>query len=263
MNIVLDRKAVFMAGKTRHILMELKGHLPFTAIGCLLGIVFMLTFRRAGISGSHSLFSFFHPLHVLLSAIVSSSMIQLHSIKRSFLMVLVIGFLSAVGTATLSDIVMPHIGARVLGLDIPGESQIHSAGHANETNGSLEHDIKGHHKMHLGFIEEWYLVNPAAIIGIIIGFLRPHTKFPHAGHILISTWATVSYLLMDIGSTMTISVALEVFSVLFLSVLIPCVISDIIFPLLFVRPDVDMAGPCPEHILHSHEHILKAKENKK
>ena len=250
-----------MSGKTRHILMELKGHSPFTAMGCLLGIIFMLVFRSAGISGSHSLFSVFHPFHVLLSAIVSASMIQLHSIQRSFVAVLVIAYLSAVGTATLSDIVMPHIGARVLGLDIPSESEIHSMGHSEEANGSLEHDIKGRHKMHLGFIEEWYLVNPAAIIGIIIGFLRPHTKFPHAGHILISTWATVSYLLMDIGSTMTISVAMEVFAVLFLSVLIPCVLSDIVFPLLFVRPDVDMAGPCPDHILHSHEHIHKEKEN--
>jgi hypothetical protein len=251
-----------MAGKFRHILVELKGHSPFTALGTILGICFMLLFRNASGSGVHTLFATFHPLHVLLSAVVSSSMFRLHGLKKNFLLVFIVAYLSSVGTATLSDIVIPHIGTNLLGLDVPSESDVHTAlesGGKKETS-AIEMDEHGRHKIHLGFIHEWYLVNPAAILGIIIGFLLPHTKFPHAGHILISTWASASYLLMDIESKMNISAALGVLATLFLAVLIPCVMSDIVFPLLFVKSDVEMTGPCPEHSLHSHPHTHGDKE---
>ena len=246
-----------MSGKTKHILFELKGHLPFTALGTVLGIVFMLMFRTAGVSGSHILFLTFHPIHVLLSAIVSSSMFRLHTLKKSFLLVLAVAYLSSVGTATLSDIIIPYFGTELLGLDIPSEAEIHHIQEPNSSNFKTGGQTNEHieHKIHLGFIEEWYLVNPAALLGILIGFVFPHTKIPHAGHILISTWASAAYLLMDIASKMTVSSALGVVVTLFLAVLIPCVISDIIFPLLFVRSDVEMAGPCPDHVAHSHPHI--------
>jgi len=253
-----------MAGKMKHILFELKGHLPFTALGTVLGIVFMLMFRTAGVSGSHILFSTFHPIHVLLSAIVSSSMFKLHTMKKGFLLVLAVAYLSSVGTATLSDIVIPYFGTELLGLDIPSEAEVHRPLQSDDSNSldSVENHEHAEHKIHLAFIEEWYLVNPAALLGILIGFVFPHTKIPHAGHILISTWASASYLLMDIAAKMNVSEALGVVATLFLSVLIPCVISDIIFPLLFVRSDVEICGNCPDHILHSHPHILSEREKK-
>jgi hypothetical protein len=241
-----------MAGKFKHILLELKGHLPFTALGTVLGIVFMLLFKTFSDSGGHALFMIFHPLHVVLSAIVSASILALHGGRKNFIFILIISYLAAVGTATVSDIVMPHIGASLLGLDIPSEGETHHIGHAEGT--VAEGDTHAEHGMHLGFIKEWYLVNPAAIFGILIGYFLPHTKFPHAGHIFISTWASLAYLLMRVYSEINIFSVMEMFVILFLSVWIPCVTSDIIFPLLFVRPDVELAGVCPVHKLHSHPH---------
>jgi hypothetical protein len=108
--------------------------------------------------------------------------------------------------------------------------------------------------MHLGFIEEWYIVNPAAFAGIFIAFFLPRTKFPHAFHVLISTWASSSYLLMSSESGFTFWVALAAFTTLFLATWIPCCVSDIVFPLLFVKSDVRMNGACRLHSHHSHPH---------
>jgi hypothetical protein len=241
-----------MAGKVKHILIELKGHLPFTAFGAVLGISFMLFFRNVGESGAHILFSIFHPGHVILSAIVTTSMFRIHAFRKHFITILIIGYLGSVGIATISDIIMPEIGSRLLGLDIPAHTELHHEHSDNDEQGhnSHEHD----EGIHLGFIKEWYLVNPAALIGILIGYFLPHTKFPHSGHILVSTWASSAYLLMRVYAEIDFTAMIEIFVILLLSVWIPCCVSDIVFPLLFVKSDVELAGPCPEHRLHSHSH---------
>jgi hypothetical protein len=93
----------------------------------------------------------------------------------------------------------------------------------------------------LGFIEDWYLVNPAALLGIIIAFLWPSTKFPHAGHVLVSTWASSFHVLMNTQRELSPVMLAGVFVVLFIAVWLPCCISDIVFPLLFVNSDVDLS----------------------
>ncbi len=240
-------------GKLRHILVELRGHIPFTAFGALLGILFMMGFRYLGAGGGTALFRVFHPAHVVLSAMVTASMFRLHA-KRGVLVVLVVGYLGSVGIATLSDIIIPHIGASVLGLDIPTHSQIHSA---VDAAADAPTDAEHHHdrqKLHLGFIEEWYLVNPAALIGILIALFYPRTKFSHSGHVLISTWASSSYLLMSLRADLSVGVVAGIALTLFIATWVPCCISDIVFPLLFVEPDLSLAGACPDHRLHSHPH---------
>lgn len=252
--------------KAKHILAELKGHAPFTFFGALLGIIFMLLFRSVGGIGSHTLFAVFHPSHVVLSAMVTASMFKLHAAKRRFVLVLVVGYFGSVGIATLSDIVIPHIGTELLGLDVPTHAELHE--HAttstnNETTtGAHEHNEYAHkeqiehheRKIHLGFIEEWYIVNPAALLGILIAYFLPRTKFPHSGHVLVSTWASSSYLLMNIQSEITVAAAVGIFVILFVAIWVPCCISDIVFPLLFVEPDLVLAEECRYHRLHSHAH---------
>ena len=241
-----------MAGKIKHIFVELKGHLPFTAFGAVLGIVFMLLFRKISDSGAHTLFAIFHPVHVILSAIVTTSMFRLHSFKKHFITIIIIGYVGSVGIATLSDIVMPHIGSAIFGLDIPTHEELHLEQAESDDPAVQNHEHE--EGIHFGFIEEWYLVNPAALLGILIGYFLPHTKFPHSAHILISTWASAAYLLMRIYTEINLVATMEIFIILFLSVWIPCVFSDIIFPLIFVKPDVELAGPCPVHRFHSHPH---------
>ncbi len=254
--------------KGLHILAELKGHAPFTLLGAFLGIAFMLLFRNSPEKNTHLLFAFFHPLHVVLSAMVTASMFELHIVKRKILIILIIAYIGSIGTATVSDIVMPHIGAELFGLDIPTEAQIH--GHSDSGSSATDvHESDGrpqHHKhskrMHFGFIEEWYLVNPAAFLGILIAWFLPRTKIPHSLHILISTWASSAYLLMTFGENASMAAILSFFVILFLSVWLPCCFSDIVFPLLFVKPDIELIVPCPVHGRHSHPHTHAHNENK-
>jgi hypothetical protein len=222
----------------KEITFELKEHVPFTALGALSGVIFMLVFRNTGKSASHILFAIFHPSHVILSAMVTAAMFKLHRKQTKFWIVLIVGYVGSVGTATLSDSIMPYFGEKVLGLHIPAHSELH---HVNKTEtGETENhhdsvsDENHNHlaEVHLGFIEEWYLVNPAAIIGILIAWRSPKTKFPHAAHILISTWASSAHVLMTAQSKITFAIAMSMLLVLFLSVWLPCCFSDIIFPLI-------------------------------
>lgn len=252
--------------KGLHILAELKGHAPFTLLGAFFGIAFMLLFRNISEKNTHTLFAFFHPLHVVLSAMVTASMFELHIVKRKILLIFIIAYIGSIGTATVSDIIMPHIGAELFSLDIPTEAQIHRHSDSesftadnNELSGQTQHPEHSR-RMHFGFIEEWYLVNPAAFLGIFIAWFLPRTKIPHSLHILISTWASSAYLLMIFGNSASMAAILSFFVILFLSVWLPCCFSDIVFPLLFVRPDLEIAGVCPVHDRHSHPHIHKESE---
>lgn len=247
--------------KTKHILLELKGHAPFTLFGAALGIVFMLVFRNISGASRHTLFAVFHPTHVVLSAIVTASMFRLHTVKRHFVLVLAVGYFGSVGIATLSDIIIPHIGTELLGLNIPRHSRLHegetTSPDKEHTTEADEHKRDEKHGLHFGFIEEWYIVNPAALLGILIAYFLPRTKFPHAAHVLVSTWASSSYLLMNMQSEMTIGVLCGALVTLFLAVWLPCCFSDIVFPMLFVKSDIQLAGSCLDHAHHSHAHLEK------
>ena len=247
--------------KARHIAAELKGHAPFTAFGAVAGILFMFIFRNLDKPSPNVLFSIFHPGHVVLSAMVTASMFGIHRKGKNLLLILVVGYVGSIGIATISDSVIPFLGESVLGVSVPGHGVVHKH-HGFDThehgNGPSDHIhpsllLK---KIHFGFIEDWYIVNPAAILGIMIAFLIPRTKFPHAGHILISTWASSSHILMNMAEGITVVTMVGLFIVLFIAIWVPCCISDIIFPLLFVKSDLKLSEKCPctDHAIHSHPH---------
>ena len=200
--------------------------------GALTGIVLMLVFRNLQQDISHRMFYVFHPAHVVLSAMVTASVFELHTKKRKFITVLLVGFFGSLGVATLSDSLIPYIGELLLG------THVHV--HAHEHTSFAEH-------AHIGFIEGWQIVIPAAIAGVLIAYFRPKTKFPHAGHVLLSTWASSFHMLMAIGGQLSVLRAVGSFGFLFLAVWLPCCFSDIVFPLLFVKSSDDLS-----HIHHHH-----------
>jgi hypothetical protein len=229
----MHRKAVI-------VLEELRAHAPFTLFGSLTGIVMMLLFRNLAETTSYRLFYVFHPMHVVLSAIVAGSIFRLHERGRSTLVVLIVGYCASVGTATLSNSVIPFFGESILGVALPTESEVHGdpTGESSQAAGQDSPDaVPQPHRpqIHLGFIEEWYIVNPAALLGLLIGNFLPRTKFPHAGHILIATWASAAHIMMNTHSAITPLIVVGAFCVLFIAVWVPCCSSDIIVPLLFVR----------------------------
>ena len=193
---------------------ELKEHVPFTVIGAISGIALVFFFHKLPFSIAHNVFYVLHPIHVLLSALATASMYKLHKCPTtrkscSLGLLLLIGYLGSIGIATLSDSVIPYLAESLL--DMPRR------------------------QIHLGFIEKWWLINPLAIIGVVIAYFKPSTKFPHAGHVLWSTWASVFHIIMAMnGGLNGLSYIIMLFF-LFIAVWIPCCVSDIVFPLLFVN----------------------------
>jgi hypothetical protein len=233
------------------VLDELKNHAPFTLFGAVTGIALMLVFRDLPQQTTYRLFYVFHPTHVALSAIVTASLFRLHEKTKGFAVVLLVGYIGSIGTATLSDCIIPYFGESILGVAVPTEAAVHGnhASEASLTSGQSGTDATlpdGTPKLHLGFIEEWQIVNPAALLGIFIAFFLPRTKLPHAGHILISTWASAAHIMMNTHGSVTALTVVGMFIVLFIAVWFPCCFSDIVFPMLVV-------GRAPEHA-HNHHH---------
>ncbi len=199
----------------KHIYEELKHHAPFTFFGCITGVVIMFIFQKIPSSVSYNIFYILHPFHVVLSAIATASMYELHKCSKdkrqcNIWILLVIGYVGSIGIATLSDSIIPFVGEILLGLPNRG--------------------------IHIGFIEAWWLVNPLAVIGVAIAYFRPSTKFPHTGHVLLSTWASLFHIILALGQSIEWYVYIAIFVFIFLAVWLPCCLSDIIFPLLFVKP---------------------------
>lgn len=192
------------------ILHELKEHTPFTFIGAITGILLFFVFRNLEHETIHNIFYILHPAHVFLSAIVTASIYKLNAKKFNLIHFILIGYFGSIGIATLSDSLIPYIGEYLLGF---------------------------RPEVHIGFIEEFLKVNIAAILGIAFSYFYTKTKLPHFGHVLISTWASLFHVLMAIASPISGLMYFVIFIFLFLSVWLPCCLSDIIFPMLFVRHD--------------------------
>lgn len=198
----------------RKILFELKNHAPFTVLGAVTGIILLIPLHKLPTKISYNIFYTLHPLHVLLSALVTASMYNIHRGKSfrekcNLWALLIIGYLGSIGIATLSDSIIPYLGEVLLNMP--------------------------NREIHIGFIEEFWLVNSLALIGIATAYFRPRTKFPHAGHVLISTWASLFHIIMAKPKTLNLTSSIAIFLFLFIAVWLPCCVSDIVFPLLFVR----------------------------
>ncbi len=205
----------------RRIASELKHHVPFTASGAATGIILMVIIAFTDAlpqvsQSSYTVFYILHPAHIALSALVTTAIYKKYG-GSSIWKVILIGYFGSIGIATLSDSVIPYLGETLLGLENRG--------------------------IHIGFIEEPLLTNPAAFLGIAIGYRKPTTKFPHAGHVLISTWASLFHIVMALGETVNWIIFPTIFAFLFLAVWLPCCTSDIVFPLLFVKEKLPHQHP--------------------
>ena len=205
-----------MQNVLKQILEELREHAPFTVGGAATGILIMLIFRDVPHKVSYNMFYIFHPMHVILSALVTASMYEMHKCRVdrrqcNLWILLAIGYIGSIGIATLSDSLIPYAGETLLRMP--------------------------RREMHIGFIEKWYVITPLAFVGIAIAYFRPSTKFPHYGHVLLSTWASLFHVIMAKGDGMNWLSYIVIFLFLFIAVWLPCCISDIVFPLLFVKPE--------------------------
>jgi len=204
----------------KRIAVELGRHVPFTVLGAVSGIIIMaiVVFTNVASGISEAIFYTLHPAHVVLSALVTTAMYKRYGEGKLWAAIL-IGYTGSIGIATLSDVVIPYLGGALLHIPM----QFHAP--FIETT-----------KMPFIGIAKWQLVNSAAALGIAIGYLRTTTKFPHAGHVLLSTWASL-FDFTAFGVANWIPLLPFVFLFLFLAVWLPCCLSDIVYPLFFLRTD--------------------------
>jgi hypothetical protein len=172
--------------------------------------------------GAHlflSLFHFAHPAHILFSAAATTAMFLIWQGGR-ILTAALLGLIGSLGICSISDILIPWVGGALLG--------------------TSPH-------LHLCIVEHPLYEVPAAVIGVLAGTLASRwmwrsTFFSHSGHILISTLATVFYLLPSVAdayrggyAVLAPGLAIGVLATVVLAVMLPCCVSDVVFPLLFVR----------------------------
>lgn len=197
-------------GMAKRIALELARHAPFTALGAVTGIVLMVIIVLTKIPAAVSEVAFYvlHPAHIFFSAIVTTAMYRRYKPGKLWAAVL-IGYTGSVGIATISDSIIPYLGAESFRVQI---------------------------SLHIGFIEKWWFINPVAFLGIAIGYLRPVTRVPHALHVLLSTYASLAYF-TAFGIAEWLPLLHFVFIFLFLAVWLPCCFSDIVYPLLFLKAE--------------------------
>lgn len=202
---------------------ELMHHLPYATFSVALGMVILslldytsgisslgMVSRKAACSGYHMLFHSFHFLHILFAA--SGTIITFSRFSRSFSKALIVGIVSPVIFCMLSDVLLPYLAGRLMGVDM---------------------------ELHICFHRELQNVIPFLAVGVFNGLvLRQHhsgmlpvfSLGSHIAHILISSLAGLFYMVShgfyDWYPHMGI-----VFLFLVVAVVIPCTLSDVLVPM--------------------------------
>ncbi|UCF79675.1 MAG: hypothetical protein JSW03_05395 [Candidatus Eiseniibacteriota bacterium] len=160
------------------------------------------------------LFHVFHPVHILFSAIATTAMFW--RFDRKLFKAVAIGLLGSLGVCGVSDILIPFVGGMLSGREM---------------------------HLHLCVVEHASLVLPFAALGVVVGIIaarvlteRRSTVFSHSSHVLVSTMASLLYL-VSFGFTNWMESILAVLAIVVIAVLIPCCTSDIVFPLLVASPE--------------------------
>lgn len=194
-----------MENKIKQIFFELKQHVPFTALATIIAILITLSilyFLKKTIS--KDIFHLFHFLHIIASAMVTAGIF--YKYKSQLISALVVGILGAIIIGSLSDVIFPYFGWIFLNLDI---------------------------HFHLPLIEETIPVLFSALIGGLAGILTRTTKYPHFIHVFLSVFASLFYLLV-FSLVFSLSYFIATFFIVFGAVIIPCCLSDIVFPFFFL-----------------------------
>lgn len=190
--------------KTKKIVEEFKHHIPFTFLATFLAFALvgsLIWYYGNGIVPQiKSLFFIFHPAHILASSIVSSALF--YKYKKRFFLAILVGVFGAIIIGSLSDIILPYLGGEIFGF---GTS------------------------FHLEVLESPLLIFGFSLVGSLLGIRFGISRLPHFLHVFLSIFASLFYLIgfSSFGGVLDFLVAGVI---VFFSVLIPCCLSDIVFP---------------------------------
>ena len=227
------------------LLVELREHAPFSVTAVAMGLIVAgaICVLGSGLQeaataatehdhGDHEhgpvfaqlFFHLFHPAHMLFSAAATTAMFMRY--ERKPIKAVIVGLIGAIGVCGISDIVMPHVSVTILGVHTP---------------------------WHICVIEHPGLVIPFAGVGVVLGVATAgsvvrSTLISHSLHVLASTMASIFYMVGPLGLIAWIDDLGQIFMFVILAVMIPCCVSDIIFPMLMTR-----AGRT-EYAAEGHQH---------
>ena len=188
--------------KTKEILIELKEYIPFTLLATILAVIISLTFYKTKLP--ETLFELIHPLHIGVSAIVTAGIF--YKYKKSILPAILVAITGSIIIGSLSDVIFPYLGGLIFNLNT---------------------------SFHLPVLENPLLILSVSLIGGVIGLKTKITELPHFIHVFLSVFGSLFYILTF--STINLTSLLISIGIVFVAVLIPCCISDIIYPLLFIK----------------------------
>lgn len=186
--------------------LELRHHLPFTVAVTVVTAVAASAAVRAwpGIAASHLSFEGAHLTHVFVSAIATTAVASRQ--RASVALAAGLGIVGSIGFCTLSDVVLPYAGALLFRAPVSLDVEL------------LEAPLK---------------VVLAAVVGAAGGFvhMRRLSVYSHSAHVLVSSLASVLYLHTHAeGAWLDWGHAPAMAAVLFVSVFLPCCMSDLVMP---------------------------------
>jgi hypothetical protein len=194
-----------MKKRIKELFHELKHHAPFTITATILAIAIVLILKYTiNKSFDKEAFEILHPLHVIASSIVSAGIF--YKYKQKIIPAIFVGIISSIVIGSLSDIILPFLISGVFNL---------------------------HPHFHLPIIEKPLMILGAALLGGTIGAITKKTKIPHLLHVGLSVFASLFYLLA-FSQTQSILGFFLAIIIIFISVIIPCCISDILLPFFFL-----------------------------
>ncbi len=187
-----------------NILHELKEHIPFTIAATLASITLMsfLLIKENMIQYAVSAFEIFHPAHIFFSSIVSAAIF--YNYKKKIFPSIISGVLIAVVIGSVSDVIFPYFGSLLFNIPI---------------------------SFHLPALDTPLLIFGVAVLGSTAGVVIRRTKFPHFIHVLLSLFASLLYI-FSYSTNFSLITLFFIFIITTISVVIPCCLSDIVFPLL-------------------------------
>ena len=189
------------------IIRELEEHWPLALVASLIAaaIVILISSFGGALDLVKNMFEIFHPAHVLVSAAATSAIY--YKYRKSVFGGVIIGVIGAILIGSLSDVLLPWIAGNIFSLQTT---------------------------FHLPIFEEPLQILAVGIIGALAGIYLGFFRVSHSLHVFLSVFASLFYLLafsVALNTWMILSISL----IVFLAVYLPCCISDIVFPLWFVK----------------------------
>ena len=194
-----------MKQNIKELIHELKHHSPFTLIATVLAILIIILIKFIlNLSFEKEAFEILHPIHIIASAMVSAGIF--YKYKKNFFQAIGVGIFSAILIGSLSDILLPYITGFIFNFEI---------------------------SFHFPLIEKPLIILGTAIFGSILGTITKLTKLPHLTHVGLSIFASLFYLMAFTQNFEILHFVISII-IVFIAVLIPCCVSDILLPFFFL-----------------------------